>query len=108
MLFLFGSKAKGGFREDSDLDLAYLSDQDIAEYEQYMLAQKLAKLSGHEVDLIDLNKASTVLRSAIKKKLTAMVGFRNIAVHNYQEINIKIIKNIIENTCRIFWNFAVL
>lgn len=52
LLFLFGSKAKGGFREDSDLDLAYLSDQDITEYDQYMLAQKLAKLSGHEVDLI--------------------------------------------------------
>ncbi|MCG8512902.1 MAG: nucleotidyltransferase domain-containing protein [Halanaerobiales bacterium] len=52
LLFLFGSKAKGTFREDSDLDLAYLSDQDITEYDQYMLAQKLAKLSGHEVDLI--------------------------------------------------------
>ena len=65
LLFLFGSRAKGGFRGDSDLDLAYLSVQDITEYDQYMLAQKLAKLSGHEVDLIDLNKASTVLKARI-------------------------------------------
>ncbi len=65
LLFLFGSRAKGGFRGDSDLDLAYLSVQDITEYDQYMLAQKLAKLSGHEVDLIDLNKASTVLKAQI-------------------------------------------
>lgn len=30
------------------------------------------------------------------KKLKPMVGFRNIAVHNYQEVSLKVIKMIIE------------
>ncbi|UEC21547.1 HepT-like ribonuclease domain-containing protein [Clostridium septicum] len=30
------------------------------------------------------------------KKLKHMVGFRNIAVHNYQEVSLKVIKMIIE------------
>lgn len=31
------------------------------------------------------------------KGLKAMVGFRNIAVHDYQEVNLEIVQKIIEN-----------
>lgn len=31
------------------------------------------------------------------EKLMAMVGFRNIAVHEYQSLNLKIVEAIIEN-----------
>jgi uncharacterized protein YutE (UPF0331/DUF86 family) len=37
------------------------------------------------------------INEEMNTKLGAMVGFRNIAVHNYQEININIVKSIIEN-----------
>ncbi|MGY0372865.1 HepT-like ribonuclease domain-containing protein [Clostridium sp. JNZ J1-5] len=30
------------------------------------------------------------------KDLKAMVGFRNIAVHNYQAINLKVVEEVIE------------
>ncbi len=38
-----------------------------------------------------------IIDKELSIKLAAMVGFRNIAVHNYQEIDINIIKSIIEN-----------
>lgn len=33
--------------------------------------------------------------SEMGKRLAAMVGFRNIAVHNYQEIDLAVVRNII-------------
>jgi len=39
------------------------------------------------------------------KKLKAMVGFRNIAVHDYQAINLEILKNIIEKDLSDFLEF---
>ena len=68
LLFLFGSAVNGNFREGSDFDLAYLTAKDISQYNVYMIAQKLADLTGHEIDLIDLNKASTVLKAQIVGK----------------------------------------
>ena len=38
-----------------------------------------------------------IIEKELSKKLQGMVGFRNIAVHNYQELDIEILKGIIEN-----------
>ena len=37
-----------------------------------------------------------IIAEGLKNNLVGMVGFRNIAVHNYQEIKLEIIRNIIE------------
>lgn len=42
-----------------------------------------------------LNK-NNIISDEVAKNLKAMVGFRNIAVHDYQKINIKIVQMIIE------------
>jgi uncharacterized protein len=60
LIVVFGSTAKGTDRVDSDLDIAYLSDQKIEKYERFMLSQELAALINKDVDLVDLNQASTV------------------------------------------------
>lgn len=65
LLVLFGSAAKGRLRKDSDIDIAYLSDGRLGDYEVFMLAQQLADLVGREVDLIDLDQASTVFKVEI-------------------------------------------
>lgn len=36
-----------------------------------------------------------VLDSTLGKRLEAMVGFRNIAIHNYTEINIDIVRSML-------------
>ena len=39
------------------------------------------------------------------KKLKNMVGFRNIAIHNYQKLNLDILQNVIENNLGDFSEF---
>lgn len=65
LIIVFGSTAKGTDRVDSDLDIAYLSDQTIEKYDRFMLSQELAALINKDVDLVDLNQASTVFAAQI-------------------------------------------
>lgn len=68
LIYLFGSAVNGIFREDSDIDIAFLSDNEFTSYEVFMLAQKLSDILKRDVDLIDLNKASTVFKVQIIAK----------------------------------------
>lgn len=64
-VILFGSAAKETMREDSDVDIAFLSDEIFSTYELFMKAQELAEKLGREVDLVDFLKASTVFKAQI-------------------------------------------
>jgi len=65
LIYLFGSYASGKVRDDSDLDLAFLTQENIDDYQRFLTAQNLASELNIEVDLIDLSKASTVFKSQI-------------------------------------------
>jgi len=64
-LILFGSSVKGCFREDSDIDVAFISAKEVKSYDLYLLAQALVIEIGREVDLVDLRQASTVFKAQI-------------------------------------------
>lgn len=64
-IMLFGSYAKGNAREESDIDVAYFSEQQLSSYERFMLAGDLALLTGREVDLVDFKQIDTVLTMQI-------------------------------------------
>jgi uncharacterized protein len=59
-IILFGSHAKGCARQDSDIDLAFLSSESFSEYEIFVKAEALASELNCDINLIDLQKASTV------------------------------------------------
>lgn len=40
---------------------------------------------------------SAIIDNGLRQRLQAMVGFRNIAVRNYQEIDLDIVKHIIQH-----------
>jgi len=65
LLVIFGSYAKGLIRDDSDIDIAYLSDKNYSSYEKFMAAQQLAGILDREIDLLDFNTASTVMQAQI-------------------------------------------
>ncbi len=66
LIVLFGSASTGkAFGPESDVDLAFLRDGSLSDYDRFLLAQDLAVLLGREVDLIDLGHASTVLRAEV-------------------------------------------
>ncbi|ANS75269.1 hypothetical protein AWM70_12195 [Paenibacillus yonginensis] len=65
-IILFGSFAKKKSRPDSDMDLAYIPDQQKPDaYERFRIAALIADKTGREVDLIDFEQASPVLRAQI-------------------------------------------
>lgn len=64
-IIVFGSYTKGSFREDSDLDIAFLSHQEFSSHEIFLIAQGLASLIHRDVDLVNLRGASTVFKAQI-------------------------------------------
>lgn len=65
LIILFGSAASGKLRGESDIDLAFLSAHQLEAYDIFMIARELSDSLGRDVDLVDLDKASTVLKAQI-------------------------------------------
>lgn len=63
--YLFGSHAAGRATDDSDLDLAVLTNEPMTHEAMWQIAQKLAVRLGTEVDLINLMDCNTVLSMQI-------------------------------------------
>jgi predicted nucleotidyltransferase len=61
----FGSAFGGNMLSESDIDLAFLSDQKHSLYEIFMTGQGLADMLGRDVDLVDLDRASTVFQARV-------------------------------------------
>ena len=64
-IILFGSFAKETNRPDSDIDLAYFSNEQLSSYERFLLIGELAEIAGREVDLVDLKQIDTVFTMQI-------------------------------------------
>jgi uncharacterized protein YutE (UPF0331/DUF86 family) len=47
-----------------------------------------------------------LLEKGLAERMMAMVGFRNVAVHDYQELNLDIVKQIIEKHLKDFIQFT--
>jgi len=62
LIYLFGSAANGNLNDNSDIDIAFLSDEQLTDYEVYIMAQELADILQREIDLINLKKSSTVFK----------------------------------------------
>ncbi|AZB42050.1 nucleotidyltransferase domain-containing protein [Bacillus sp. FJAT-42376] len=65
-IIIFGSFAKGSVHKDSDLDIAFYSEErEFSSYDLFMMAQELADMLKLEVDLVNLRTASTVFQAQI-------------------------------------------
>lgn len=106
-IYLLGSASRNELREDSDIDIAFLSDKAMSSYAVFMLAQKLYDVFKRDVDLIDLKEASTVFKAQVvgngkliycnddlKRQYFEMRVFKEYALLN--EEREEILKNIKE------------
>ncbi len=66
-LWLFGSRAQGVARGDSDLDLAGLFRRPPDQLELFDVEGELGETLGVEVDVIDLDQASPILAMQVLK-----------------------------------------
>ncbi|MGG6309283.1 type VII toxin-antitoxin system MntA family adenylyltransferase antitoxin [Paenibacillus macerans] len=65
-VILFGSAAREEMRQDSDVDIAFMSDIPApSAYELFMASSELAGLAQREIDLIFFPQASPVFKAQI-------------------------------------------
>ena len=57
-------------------------------------------------DAFSLLSDSGLIDNDIAEHLMKMVGFRNIAVHDYKKMNLEIVKSIIHNELNVFLDFS--
>lgn len=64
-VYEFGSTAAGVSRPESDVDLAVLCDAPLEPEHRWALQEEAAAMLGRDVDLVDLRRASTVMRMQV-------------------------------------------
>jgi uncharacterized protein YutE (UPF0331/DUF86 family) len=57
-------------------------------------------------DAFSLLLKEGLISKDLAEKMMAMVGFRNIAVHDYQELNLEVVQQIIEKHLEDFLDFT--
>lgn len=65
IIYLFGTAGTEFERSDSDIDIAILCSSKLSDLSRWELAQKIALALHRDVDIIDLQAASTVFRFQI-------------------------------------------
>ncbi|MDQ0257042.1 uncharacterized protein YutE (UPF0331/DUF86 family) [Evansella vedderi] len=63
----------------------------------HIIAEKKLGLPQTSRDAFSFLEENGILTSDLSNKMKAMVGFRNIAVHDYQELNLVILQKIVED-----------
>ncbi|WP_018130678.1 type VII toxin-antitoxin system HepT family RNase toxin [Effusibacillus pohliae] len=72
----------------------------------HITAEKNLGIPQNSRDAFDLLHQNKLIDAEMNAKLKAMVGFRNIAVHDYQSVNLAIVRNIIEHHLQDLKTFA--
>ncbi|WP_273836296.1 type VII toxin-antitoxin system HepT family RNase toxin [Guptibacillus sedimenti] len=62
----------------------------------HIVAEKKLGLPQNSRDAFTFLEKEEIISSPLSHKMKAMVGFRNIAVHDYQEVNLAILQKILE------------
>ncbi|WP_425058420.1 hypothetical protein SCACP_30710 [Sporomusa carbonis] len=72
----------------------------------HTVSEKSLGIPQNSRDAFDLLQEGGIIPSNLAGRLKAMVGFRNIAVHDYRAINIEIVRQIIEKHLADLQEFA--
>jgi uncharacterized protein YutE (UPF0331/DUF86 family) len=62
----------------------------------HIVSEKKLGIPQNSRDAFEVLYTNNIIDEKLMKNLKAMVGFRNIAVHDYQAVNLEIVKQIIE------------
>jgi uncharacterized protein YutE (UPF0331/DUF86 family) len=72
----------------------------------HIVAEKKLGIPQTSRDAFELLYKNHIITESVMKKMKAMVGFRNIAVNDYQEINLQIVQMIAEKHLDDFREYA--
>lgn len=74
----------------------------------YLIRIKQLGLPQTSKDAFSLLEKNKIITEPLANRLQAMVGFRNIAVHDYTQLNIEIMKKIVETHLQDFRDYIEL
>ncbi len=57
-------------------------------------------------DAFEVLNVNGIINDSLLNKIKGMIGFRNIAVHNYQKLNLEVLEKVIENHLGDFEEFV--
>ncbi|MBK5446672.1 DUF86 domain-containing protein [Peribacillus sp. TH16] len=72
----------------------------------HIVAEQRLGLPQTSRDAFDMLQTHSIIDENIAKRLKAMVGFRNIAVHDYQTLNLDILEKIVDNHLGDFTDYT--
>jgi len=72
----------------------------------HIVAQERLGLPQTSRDAFDILQSHSIIEEKIAYRLKAMVGFRNIAVHDYQTLSLDILQQIIDKHLEDFTDFT--
>ncbi len=89
-VYIFGSYADGKASENSDVDIGYLSREELSSVGRWEISQKLAHVLRKDVDLVDMRQTNTIFRYQILSNGKRIYGagydvdsFENLAYSFY-------------------------
>lgn len=85
VVYLFGSMASGDNTKDSDIDLAFMSTVTLSSIARFDLSQSLARKLNKDIDLVDLNDASEVMRFEIISKGERIFSDGSQELENFED-----------------------
>ena len=74
----------------------------------YIVSEKKLGIPKNSRDAFEVLEHNGIINNDMLNKLKNMIGFRNIAVHNYQKLNLDILQKIIESNLEDFSEFVYL
>ena len=78
----------------------------IIDLGMHVIAERSLGIPQTSRDTFEILQNNKIINHEMSERLKAMIGFRNIAIHNYQKINLKIIQAIIEKDLEDLLHFT--
>ena len=95
-IYLYGSYAQNQENHESDIDLAFLTEEKITAVEKWKIQEELASLLDKDVDLVDLKDASVVLRKEIVEKGRLLAVFNRYKIEYFEMTTISMYMDLNE------------
>ena len=72
----------------------------------HVVSEKKLSIPQNSRDAFEVLNSNNIISNSLTKKLKAMIGFRNIAFHNYQAVNLTVIQEIIHKHLKDLTEFT--
>lgn len=83
--------------QDSVLHNLQLAVQGCIDIGSHIISDKGWGIAGSINEVFHILHDKGVIKANLAERLVSMVGFRNILIHEYEDINLDIVHNIIQN-----------